>query len=164
MHEANFSPLALRESILVVPLGGPPSDDTARLVLDLGREGIDTTLADPIAIPAAAGDRRHAQYRAELLIARIGEFDGRRVLGVTRRDVYARDLAFTFGLAACPGRAAVISLFRLRLAPDAASFRARSQGSGARARAHARTPPTARTGDPGRIGAAFDGHRLLHRL
>lgn len=48
------------------------------------------------------------------------------MLGVTDRDLYAGDLNFVFGLAQSPGRAAVISLFRLRAGADEAGFRARA--------------------------------------
>jgi len=37
-----------------------------------------------------------------------------RILGVTDVDVYAAGLNFVFGEAECPGKAALISLFRLR--------------------------------------------------
>ncbi|MEM2607580.1 MAG: archaemetzincin family Zn-dependent metalloprotease [Candidatus Bathyarchaeia archaeon] len=36
------------------------------------------------------------------------------VLGVTDVDIYAPGMNFIFGMAQCPGRAAIISLFRLR--------------------------------------------------
>jgi archaemetzincin len=48
------------------------------------------------------------------------------MLGVTARDLYAEGLNFVFGMADSPGRAGVISLFRLNTGADEATFRNRA--------------------------------------
>jgi len=60
---------------------------------------------------------RH-QYHSTSILARIQDYvekpQADRVLGVTEVDLYVPHLNFVFGEAQCPGRSAVISLFRLR--------------------------------------------------
>jgi archaemetzincin len=119
-------PLAPAEPVVVVPMDGPPASEIVRLVVDLRGEEVHAMLIDPVALPGGAYDRARGQYRAERVLAAARELDGRRVLGVTARDLYAEGLNFAFGLADSPGRAAVISLFRLRIGADDAAFRARA--------------------------------------
>jgi archaemetzincin len=119
-------PLAPAEPLVVVPMDGPPASEIVQLVVDLRREEVHATLVDPVALPASAYDRARGQYRAERLLAAARELDGRRVLGVIARDIYAEGLNFAFGIADSPGRAAVVSLFRLRIGADDATFRARA--------------------------------------
>jgi archaemetzincin len=119
-------PLAPAEPVVVVPMDGPPASEIVQLVVDLRREEVHATLTDPVALPASAYDRARGQYRAERLLAAAREFDGRRVLGVTARDIYAEGLNFAFGIADSPGRAAVISLFRLRIGADDLTSRGRA--------------------------------------
>jgi archaemetzincin len=119
-------PLARRESVLVVPIDGSPAGEIVQLTVDLWSEGVQATLGESMAVPARAYERSRNQYRAEELLAAIRELDGRRVLGVTARDVYAEGRDFAFGLADSAGLAALISLFRLRLRVDEATFHARA--------------------------------------
>ena len=119
-------PLSPTELVVVVPMDGPSANEIVQLVMDLRREEVNATLADPLALPARAYDRDRGQFRGERLLAAARELDGRRVLGVTARDIYAQHLNFAFGIADSPGRAAVISLFRLHLGADGAAFRARA--------------------------------------
>jgi archaemetzincin len=119
-------PLARQESVLVVPIDGPPAGEIVQLTVDLWNEGVQATLGESIALPLRAYDRGRDQYRVEELLAAVRELNGRRVLGVTSRDVYAEGLDFAFGLADSAGLAAVISFFRLRLRVDEATFRARA--------------------------------------
>jgi len=119
-------PFAHGETVVLVPMDGPPAGEIVQLLVDLRREGVHATLAEPVALPTAAYDRTRGQYRAERLLAAIRERDGGRVLGVTARDIYAEGLKFAFGIADSPGRAAVISLLRLRTGADEATFRTRA--------------------------------------
>ena len=58
------------------------------------------------------------QYHSSVILAEMSkyakklEFD--RILGITEKDLYVPGLNFVFGEAQCPGKMAVISLFRLR--------------------------------------------------
>ncbi len=119
-------PLAPTEPVIVVPMDGLPASEIVQLLVDLQHEGLHTMLIDPVALPASAYDGARGQYRAERLLAAARELDGRRLLGVTARDLYAEGLNFAFGIADSPGRAALISLFRLRLGADDATFHARA--------------------------------------
>jgi archaemetzincin len=119
-------PLPNRETVIVVPMDGPPAGEIVQLVIDLQREGVRAMLAEPVALSGSAYDRARGQYRAEQLLAAVRELNGRRVLGVTGRDIYADELNFAFGIADSPGRAAVISLFRLGIGADETTFRTRA--------------------------------------
>src|SRR5215470_8048817 len=117
-------PLPQDETLVVVPMDGPPAGEIVQLVVDLQHEGVHATLVDAVALPESAYDRSRGQYRAERLLAAARGLDGRRVLGVTARDLYSEGLNFVFGTADLPGRAAVISTFRLRSGASEASVHA----------------------------------------
>jgi|SRR5262245_61421003 len=119
-------PLPPDETVVLVPMDGPPAGEIVQLVVDLQREGVHATLAEPVALPESAFDRARGQYGAERLLAAARSLDGRRLLGITARDIYAEGLNFAFGLADAPGRAALISLFRLHAGPDPHAVHARA--------------------------------------
>ncbi len=119
-------PLPARETLVVVPIDGPPAGEIVQLVVDLRNEGIHATLAEAVALPASAYDRDRAQYRGERLLGCARALPGPRVLGVTARDFYAEGASYSFGIADSPGRAALISLFRLHSGPDQSAFSARA--------------------------------------
>lgn len=118
-------PLPAGEEILVVPMEAPPANDLVQIVMDLQREGVRATLGEAVALPSSAFDPIRGQFRVERVLARARECDARRVLAMTARDLYAEGSAFVFGAADVPGRAAVISLFRLHQGEDGELFRVR---------------------------------------
>jgi archaemetzincin len=69
-------------------------------------------------IPSSAYNKGRRQFYSSHILAEINEHakqtQADRVLGVTEVDLYVPRLNFVFGEAMCPGKAAVISLFRLR--------------------------------------------------
>ncbi len=74
-------------------------------------------------LPEEAYNPLRRQYISEPLLSKISKYALRIeekvretsvVLGVTDVDLYTRGMNFIFGEAQCPGKAAVISLFRLR--------------------------------------------------
>lgn len=69
-------------------------------------------------VPRDAYNVVRRQFLSSSILSRICECVGScgvdRVLGVTDVDLYVSGLNFVFGEAECPGRAAVISLCRLR--------------------------------------------------
>jgi archaemetzincin len=83
-----------------------------------------------------AFDKTRNQYRSNVILSEIQAFaaekeDLDRVLGVADVDIFVPELNFIFGEASCPGKAALISLFRLRpefygAPPDEAVFLARA--------------------------------------
>lgn len=72
----------------------------------------------PLAMDALS--RQRGQYRSDILLAHIGSYVYKKVknfdkvLGVTEADIFVPGLNFVFGQAECPGRVAIISLYRLR--------------------------------------------------
>jgi len=69
-------------------------------------------------VPRDAYNASRHQYHSTNILARIQDYVEKfladRVLGVTEVDLYVPRLNFVFGEAQCPGRNAVISLFRLK--------------------------------------------------
>jgi len=73
-------------------------------------------LEDAMPMPKDAYDTARRQYYSSNILAKIEaeKYDVNRVLAVTEADLYVPRLNFVFGEALCPGKAAVISLCRLR--------------------------------------------------
>jgi len=75
-------------------------------------------LEGSLPIPSDAYSRWRGQYHSSLILRdvyeRALELEVDCVLGVTEVDLYVDYLNFVFGEAQCPGRAALISLHRLR--------------------------------------------------
>lgn len=71
-------------------------------------------VGERVEIPEKAYNRLRGQYRASDFLSFLSSKFKGRVLGVTEVDLYEEGLNFVFGEAYCPGRAAVISLARLR--------------------------------------------------
>jgi archaemetzincin len=88
--------------------------------------GFGVTVASERAIPVGSYDPARRQHRAEALVDLARQEAGERVLAVTESDLYSDDLNFVFGLADSSGRAAVISLHRLRADGDAPLFSERA--------------------------------------
>jgi len=69
-------------------------------------------------VPQDAYNASRHQYHSTSIFARIPDYleksQADRVLGVTEVDLYVPRLNFVFGEAQCPGRNAIISLFRLK--------------------------------------------------
>jgi archaemetzincin len=66
-----------------------------------------------------AFDKKRNQYRSDVILSEIegyanGKKDFNRVLGLVDADLYVSGLNFVFGEATCPGKAGLISLWRLR--------------------------------------------------
>jgi archaemetzincin len=74
----------------------------------------------PMQLPRQAYNAARQQYNSTNLLSEINTYTQRAeadyVLGVTEVDLYVPSYNFVFGEAACPGKAAVISLARLK--PD----------------------------------------------
>jgi len=84
----------------------------------------------------SAFDKKRKQYRSHAILSELQGYavknpDLHRILGVVDTDVFVPELNFVFGEAVCPGKAALISLWRLRPefygdAPDVELFSARA--------------------------------------
>jgi len=80
-------------------------------------------LGDRLQLPHETYNDVRCQYISEIILDKILEYStnlkrdkGEKciVLGVTNVDIYSPGMNFIFGEANCPGKAAIISLFRLR--------------------------------------------------
>jgi len=76
-------------------------------------------LDETLPIPEEALDKARRQYRSGIILAAILEYalketDLDRVLGIVDVDIFVPELNFVFGEANCPGKAALISLWRLK--------------------------------------------------
>ncbi|KPV62939.1 MAG: Archaemetzincin [Candidatus Bathyarchaeota archaeon BA2] len=75
-------------------------------------------LENTMPLPQDAYGESRYQYYSTTILARIQDYveksQADRVLGVTEVDLYVPRLNFVFGEAQCPGRTAIISLFRLK--------------------------------------------------
>jgi archaemetzincin len=78
-----------------------------------------TLIDDTFPLPEKAYNKERRQYDSNILLDQIRLYAAmqsnfKRVLGVVDTDIYVSELNFVFGEAYAPGRAALISLFRLK--------------------------------------------------
>jgi len=77
-----------------------------------------TVLETIMPIPSDAYNPSRQQYHSACILAKVNNYirsvEVRCVLCVTEVDLYVPSLNFVFGQAQCPGRVALISLFRLK--------------------------------------------------
>jgi archaemetzincin len=76
-------------------------------------------IEQPMQIPQEALNEQRQQHRSDMILDKINSYaekekDFDRVLGIVDSDIYAPRLNFVFGQARCPGKAALISLWRLK--------------------------------------------------
>jgi archaemetzincin len=90
-------------------------------------EGLTKTFPDTICAVVDANtplqqetfDENRRQHQAHKILSEVQSYaaqnpDLNRVLGVVDADIFVPEMNFVFGEAACPGKAALISLWRLR--------------------------------------------------
>jgi archaemetzincin len=82
--------------------------DTKCLVID-----------EQLALSEESFDKKRRQYRSNAILSEIQGYAAKkkgmdRVLGVVDADMFASELNFAFGEATCPGKAALISVWRLK--------------------------------------------------
>jgi archaemetzincin len=78
-----------------------------------------TLIAESVSVPEEAFSEGRNQYRSDIILDAIDSYAGKenvfdRVLGIADVDLFISRLNFVFGEAKCPGKAALISLWRLR--------------------------------------------------
>jgi len=109
-------------SLYLVPVGEEDVEVMEHLQVELAKLGARVFREERVPAPEDAYDRRRDQYRARAFLRLLGAYEGERMLGVTDRDLYMHGLRFVFGQAEAPGRAAVISLNRLKWGGDVDLF------------------------------------------
>jgi archaemetzincin len=77
------------------------------------------TITEKLPIPEEAFDKTRNQYFSGAILRKIQEYAEKekasdRVLGIVDVDIFVPELNFVFGEAECPGKAALISLWRLK--------------------------------------------------
>jgi len=70
-------------------------------------------------LPAGTLDKKRGQYHATRILEHLAasDRDAFRLLGVTAVDIFTPILRYVFGEAMLPGRAALVSTYRLGIAP-----------------------------------------------
>ncbi|MBS7647406.1 archaemetzincin family Zn-dependent metalloprotease [Candidatus Bathyarchaeota archaeon] len=76
-------------------------------------------VSDALTLPPQAFNSSRGQHRSDIILELVRNYAYKtkafnRVLGVVDVDIYVPGLNFVFGEAECPGKAALISLWRLR--------------------------------------------------
>lgn len=83
------------------------------------RDAICSVVSEKFFLREEAFDKKRKQYRSPVILSEVQgcavKMKGLdRVLGVMDADIFVPELNFVFGEATCPGKAALISLCRLR--------------------------------------------------
>ncbi|MGD6808106.1 MAG: archaemetzincin family Zn-dependent metalloprotease [Candidatus Bathyarchaeia archaeon] len=78
-----------------------------------------TVITEGFALSEKAFDQKRSQYDSSFILSQIQQYADQqgtfeRVLGVVDVDLYVPELNYVFGEAYTPGKAALISLFRLK--------------------------------------------------
>ena len=78
-----------------------------------------TLIAKTLPVPKEAFNETRRQYSSNNILCKIRNYAKKeksldRILGVVDIDIFVPNLNFVFGEAECPGKAALISLWRLR--------------------------------------------------
>jgi len=107
--------------IAILCIGSVDMDVVESIQRELCDKFPDTTceiLEHTMPVPQDAYNASRRQYHSTSILARIQDYVEKsrvdQVLGVTEVDLYVPRLNFVFGEAQCPGRNAIISLFRLK--------------------------------------------------
>jgi archaemetzincin len=105
----------------ILPVGKTDSDILNRITENLRMVFTEAEVAiasEALPVPEEAFSKTRQQYRSDTILNAIRSFAENdrfaRVLGVADVDLFTPRLNFVFGQAECPGKAALISLFRLR--------------------------------------------------
>lgn len=110
----------------ILPFKGTDPRDLQALAEGIGLLGGHVAILKSAAIPPEAFNAQRGQYRANALLDVARKRKAPHVIGVTGLDLYAGNLNFVFGLAELPGRAAVVSFYRLHFGADEETFKARA--------------------------------------
>jgi archaemetzincin len=98
----------------ILPIGEIDDTSLRILVARIGQIYYYVELLKPIKQIESAYNGNRNQYLSDEFLSRVKQLPGDHILGVTNVDLYTPELNFVFGQAQLPGKAAVISLARLR--------------------------------------------------
>ena len=92
--------------------------DIKRQLSEIFPKTVCTILEGEIPTPKDDYDSKRNQFHSSSILAKIHKYAEKvmadRVLGITDVDLYVLHLNFVFGEAECPGKVALISLYRLK--------------------------------------------------
>jgi archaemetzincin len=76
-------------------------------------------ITETFSVPEEAFDDKRRQYRSGIVLSKIHNYAENqrlldRILGIVDADIFVMPLNFVFGEAQCPGKAALVSIYRLR--------------------------------------------------
>jgi archaemetzincin len=76
-------------------------------------------ISEMMQIPSEAFSDKRQQYRSDIILSKVHSYADKdkvldHVLGIVDVDIFVSQLNFVFGEAECPGKAALVSLWRLR--------------------------------------------------
>ncbi len=105
----------------ILPIGNLDSKLLVQIKEGLPKIFPDTTcqvLEERLPLSESALDKKRGQYRSNQILLAIQNYAAKtplsRILGVLDVDIFVPDLNFVFGEASFPGKAALISLWRLK--------------------------------------------------
>ena len=106
----------------ILSIGHVDTDTLRRIGEELERLFPDTKckiLNEKLPLLKDALNKKRHQYRSNVILNEARDYATKetelnRVLGVVNADIFVPKLNFVFGEAACPGKAALISLWRLK--------------------------------------------------
>jgi archaemetzincin len=106
----------------ILPIGRIDSTVTLQIQEKLPKVFQDTTcqvIDKQLPLSERAFDKKRNQYRSNVILSELQGYAAKkkvlsRVLGVVDADIFVPELNFVFGQAACPGKAALVSLWRLK--------------------------------------------------
>ncbi|MGB9740212.1 MAG: archaemetzincin family Zn-dependent metalloprotease [Candidatus Bathyarchaeia archaeon] len=78
-----------------------------------------TLINETLPVPSETFNKARGQYRSDIILSSVRAYAEKtrtfdRVLGIVDVDIFVPELNFVFGEAECPGKAALVSLFRLK--------------------------------------------------
>ena len=106
----------------VLPIGNPETTPLLWLKENLPKafsEATCTVVDEKLPLRKEAFNENRKQYNSHMILSEVQSYAARkpefnRVLGVVDADIFVPELNFVFGEATCPGKAALISLWRLK--------------------------------------------------
>jgi archaemetzincin len=111
----------MKRVVEIVPLEVADQELLSALAAEIRRVfPVESRIGAPEKLPLSALDDERGQYHSTQILEHLACRDRRdafRLLGVTSVDLFTPILAYVFGEAMLPGRAALVSTFRLAAAP-----------------------------------------------
>ena len=106
----------------ILPIGQVNTAVLMRIKENLPQVFPDTTclvIDEKLTLREEDFDKKRKQYRSNAILSEIQGYAAKKtglnsVLGVVAADIFVPELNFVFGEAVCPGKAALISLWRLK--------------------------------------------------